>query len=262
MSEIAWVLPHPAPLWADGHTARASVAGAVGFRVVERRSELAQEWGAVAFDTWGGSQLADEAYPLVDRGVPIVSIYRALNDPPIRPEPRWALELQPGPYERTRGLVLDPLVTVPTDKEPSIDVLVVVSRAQLEMRWWIAVIDALRAERVQHEVLSDVLVPGHSSNRGRGVDRVCEARVVVGGAGGGLLYEALWAGRPLVARPLTREQEIRLHAARGAGEAVVEVEYAEDVPGAVLRALEIPTLGRRETSGPPTLAAEVARVAR
>ena len=254
--KAAWVLPHPTLPWPDGHQTRAEIAcrALPGLHLVDSPTLLdIIPWELAVFDTWGESRCAMAADKLQAEGVPIVSIARALNQPSILPEPAWDLELQPGPYEATRGTVIGPLVDV-VPAEVTTDVLVVVSsRRPLPHPWWEQVVSELRAASIDFTVLS--VLPETAPNvTGRGVDWIGRANVVIGGAGAAGLYEALWAGKPLVARAFSLEQHDRLTNAIRAGEAVVS---AKDLPitEALARARAMAPLGVR-----PNGAAELAQL--
>ena len=176
--------------------------------------------------------------------MPIVSIARALNQPTTMIEPEWDLVIQPGPFEKAGGKVIAPLVEVMPAKAET-DVLVVVSnyRPSGVHSWWQEVINELRDAGTDFTVLSYLPLSGVETVTGSGAEWVGKANVVVGAAGAGGLYEALWAGKPLVARAFNKEQHTRLAAAERAGEAIVPVEGS--VSDAIKKARRMKTKGQR-----------------
>lgn len=221
----AWIMPHPPLSRPDGHQTRARVAQAAlpGLQVVDAIPDTAI-WDTVIYDTWPTSQSKHHVAAFQAQGARLISIARALNAP-APDQPTWDLALQPGPYERQRGQVIGPLVDIRPSTIPTVDVLVVVSE-RASNPWWAHVIEELRAMNVDFKVLSWEPILDEVVVSGYGPDWICQANLVIGGAGTGTLYETLWAGKPLIAKAFNVEQMTRRFAAVDAGEAVTAADWS------------------------------------
>jgi hypothetical protein len=243
---IEYVLPHPIPPWPEGHVTRANiVAQAIPDLVIVDRPGPRQKWDAAIFDTYGEAAMwaTLEARACVAERTPIVSIERALSERTTRQPMPWDLRVVPGPYEGTSGEVIDPLVRVAPEAPVALDVLVIVSRRPSQDHWWPEVGRQLREAKVDYLILTADRIPGESNVTGVGPDWIAAANVVIGGAGMSM-YEALWAGKRLVAKPFSVEQQTRLDGARNAGEAAVEITGS--VVDAIAKVRGMEPIGRRE----------------
>ncbi len=250
MKRFEYIMPHRRRPFPEGHFSRAAYLASLcpGMHIYDEYEPVLGPWAALVLDTYeaGMSVPAQaEADWWAPRGVPLVSVSRTLDGDPAQERDDWALQVKVGPYEDSPGLDVGPLVAVSDAPAAGSDLLLVVSRWR-EGRFWLR--DAARvlgdaALAVTHTPMPCPYVEGYAP------DWIAGSEVVIGGAGGGNLYETLWAGKRLVAKAFCSEQKKRLDAAVAAGEAIVEVEAVEEIPDAVERVRAMIPIGRRQTGG-------------
>jgi hypothetical protein len=224
--KIGYYVPHRLPSHPDGHVTRNRVLNDAipGLITIEPGPKFPKV-DRLIVDTHPlgvNGELVQVLPAIQERGGKTILLARGLSQ--LEPDYPHDVRLT-FPYEGERGDVIAPLVPVEPKAKQLYDVLVVPSRLfHSRMRHWAAIADEL----VKHGFDVTLMSPAAFRTKARTITGdaalpMAQARVVVGGAGTGTLYGALWTGKPyVVANAFTREQEVRLRLALAAGERIVD----------------------------------------
>lgn len=223
--QLSHVLPHRIPKGPEGHKTRNALLRAAFPELVTVTTDDELVTGTALIDTF----LRHPLFP----GVRPVLLARALNNP----EPFMGYDQRlTYPFEGEDGDVINPLVPIAPTTDVNVEVLVVASREFKRM----SLIAQQLARRFSVTYLSEVKPCACRQlrwARGDGAKWIARSHVVVA-AGGSVLYEAIWAGKPFVAAAvLSMEQRVRVDNAIRSGEMVWDgVERMSEAVSGALRA--------------------------